>query len=82
MAVIKTIEHPDGTHRVHIYCHDGSYGFGEEVWADDVECWCPLGGKGYSVCITDSAERAEAEARGRVRWLAELGKDDGKDIDA
>lgn len=65
---VKTITHPDGTRRVELFRRaDGTYGFEESVWAEDEQCWIPVGG--YVMSITDSLESAEREARGRVRWL-------------
>jgi hypothetical protein len=77
--VVKTLFHPDSERRVLIVQRDsGHYGFEEEKLVDPYEdyerlrgseakIWVPL--KQESFLISDSAESAEAEARGRVDWL-------------
>jgi hypothetical protein len=69
MRVVKTIEHPrDDTRRVEIFQRaNGTYGFREWRYQPEYDAWVPYGI--YSNAVTDTAERAEDEARGRVSWL-------------
>jgi hypothetical protein len=69
MRVVKTIEHPrDDTRRVEIFQRaNGTYGFREWRYQPEYDVWVPYGI--YSNAVTDTAERAEDEARGRVSWL-------------
>ena len=71
--VIKTIPHPNGTQRVLIVGRDsGFFGFEEEYFSSEPleVAWVRLPQKSFSIC--DSPEGAEREARGRIKWLAEL----------
>ncbi len=69
---IKEIYSVDRKRKVVIYkSADGSFGFEPMKYITDDfgDSWIPYGQ--YSMCITDSAESAEREARGRCDWLAE-----------
>jgi len=72
MTKIQTITDKTLTRRVVVFRRDdGSFGFEEEWFSDEPleKMWIPFGK--YSVCRCDSEERALAEARGRVSWMAD-----------
>ena len=69
--VIKTIYSADRQRKVEIVERDdGAFSF--EDWRYSHEpremCWVLSGRKGFT--LADTAERAEAEARARISWLA------------
>ena len=67
--VVRTFTSADGHRRAEIYRRDaGSFGFLEIRWELQERCWVPFGR--YAESFTDSAERAESEARSRIAWLA------------
>lgn len=71
MDVVKEILDTSGEQKVEIFRRaDGSYGFAAWTFSHDPFelCWVLDGC--YSECYTPDAATAEAEARGRVRWLA------------
>lgn len=69
--VLKTLESPDGKHRVNKFKRgDGLFGFSEEEEVKDYSgklCWTPL--VRAEPGIFGSQERAEQEAMKRVPWL-------------
>jgi hypothetical protein len=70
MKRLQTIYDQSQKRRVIIFGReDGSYGFEHERFSDDPleMAWIPYGPD----CRCDTAERALAEARGRVSWLSE-----------
>jgi hypothetical protein len=68
-TVIRTLTSADGTRRVHIFRRerDATFGFEEQRWNAEEQCWIPIGSQLNSVA--DTLERAIAEASGRVSWL-------------
>jgi hypothetical protein len=67
--IVKRIESRTGDRVVEIFLRsDGSYGFEEFKNVQPENAWIPTGPS--TVSFHDSAETAEAEARGRVDWLA------------
>lgn len=70
--IIKTLLSADGHRRVQIYERvDGLFSFVEEKWylpeLGDA-CWVAVPPGRSSLC--SSADDAEREARGRIRWLS------------
>ena len=67
--IVKTINDRSGKRRVHVYQRsDGSFGFEEWKFAQEEQCWYPVGR--YSHAVIDTLENAEREATSRVHWLA------------
>lgn len=69
---IKMLVTPDGQRRVEIFRRkDGSFGFAAETFSAHPRerCWYPWGH--HSECYAPDAATAEAEARGRIPWLAD-----------
>lgn len=65
---LKTLQSSDGKRRAEVFVRaDGTCGFVEQVWDEEERVWYPCGR--YSKAVCDSADRAEAEARGRISWL-------------
>ena len=76
MTPVQTIYDAAKAKRVVIFQReDGSFGFEEEHFsAEPLErAWIPFGR--YSISYCDTAERAIAEACGRVAWLTDLPHD-------
>jgi hypothetical protein len=72
-AVLRTLVHPGGKRRVLILdLGGGRFGYQEERFSDEPEelCWLPQ--RQFPVCICDSPETAEREARGAIEWLGAL----------
>lgn len=70
--IVKTLPSSDGRYRVDIFRReDGLFGFREMAHYDGPEgsYWAPL--PPYKT-ITDTAERAEREARSCVPWLIRI----------
>lgn len=68
---VNTLVRPSGKFRVIIFQReDGSFGFEDQKFSDDIleQRWIPRGR--YSECFCDSAETAAREARSQVDWLA------------
>ena len=64
---MKVIEHPDGSRKVEVFRRDdGTFGFEPLKWDEGYKSWYPYG---HYACHTETAEDAEREARGRLRWL-------------
>ena len=73
MTTVRTIADETRKRRLIVFRRDdGSFGFEEEWFSDEPleMSWIPFGR--YSVCRCDTEERALAEARSRVGWLAHL----------
>jgi hypothetical protein len=73
MKSVHTIYDNAKKRRVVVLRRDnGSFGFEEERFSDEPleMAWIPFGR--YSVSLCDTAERALAEARSRVQWLAQM----------
>ncbi len=71
METIKEIYDSSRQYRVVIFRReDGSFGFEDQHFSDypREHCWIPHGL--YSTSFCDTAEKAESEARGRVKWLS------------
>ena len=72
--VIKTIYSEARKRKVEIVERDdGAFSFENWQYSDDPHemCWLLFGHEGFT--LTDTAERAEAEARARFGWLADGG---------
>jgi hypothetical protein len=77
MTILKEFVAADGKKKVQIFQrNDGSFGFESLRFSDDPMemCWFPDGR--FSVCIAESQEIAEREARGRVEWMHDGGDAD------
>ena len=67
--VARSLYSRDGLRRVDIFQRpDGTFGFEELRFDAALDAWVPFGR--YSTAFVDTAERALAEARGRIGWLA------------
>ena len=67
--IVKRIESGTGDRAIEIFLRpDGSYGFEEFRFVQPENAWIPIGPG--TVPFHDSAETAEADARGRIDWLA------------
>ena len=75
MRIVQEILDATGRRKVEIIQRDdGSSGFSSWVFSDDpLEMTWILRGR-YSECYAPDADRAEFEARGRVDWLAQAGR--------
>jgi hypothetical protein len=70
--VLRTLHDAPHKQRVVIYRReDGSFGFQNERFAVEEQCWIPRGA--FSAAHCDTLESAEREARGRVPWLRTAG---------
>jgi hypothetical protein len=66
--IVKRIESRAGDRAVEVFLRsDGSYGFEEFKYVQPENAWIPTGPS--TVSFHNSAETAEADARGRVDWL-------------
>jgi hypothetical protein len=73
-TTVSEILSPDGMRKVEIFRRaDGTFGFESLKFSDDPNemCWIPFGR--FSECVTPDVHTAEAEARGRVDWLRDMG---------
>ena len=69
--IVESIFNADRTRRVDIFERaDGTFGFEELKFGEEEQGWFPSGC--YTVSFTGSVGDALREARGRVRWLAEM----------
>ena len=72
MRVVKMLYHPAGHERIEIFERDnGTFGFDLFKYDAEEDAWCQWGLDSHA--ITDTAERAEIEARGRIDWLRSAG---------
>jgi len=72
-AVMRVLMHPDGKRRVLIVDRGGGrFGYEEERFSDEPDelCWLPQ--RQFPLCVCDSPETAEREARAAVGWLMAL----------
>ena len=66
--LVKRIESDSGDKAVEIFIRsDGTYGFEAFKYVQPEMAWIPVGPG--TVCIVDSAEAAETEARERLAWM-------------
>jgi hypothetical protein len=69
-AVLRVLVHPGGKQRVLILDRGGgSFGYREERFSEEPDelCWLPQ--RQLPVCVCDSPETAEWEARSAIDWL-------------
>jgi hypothetical protein len=69
-AVLRVLVHPAGKQRVLIVDRGGGrFGYQEERFSDHPEelCWLPQ--RQSPLCVCDSPETAEREARAAIDWL-------------
>lgn len=68
-SIVKMVTSLDGLRRVEIFRRDnGTFGFEDLKFDIDEQCWLPQ--RHRSTSLTDSPERALAEARERLGWLS------------
>jgi hypothetical protein len=69
-SIVKELVARDGKRKVQIFRReDGSFGFEALRFSDEPleMCWIPYGR--FSECFAGDEQKAESEARSRVRWL-------------
>ena len=71
--VRKTFTTIDGLRKAAIFERpDGTFGFEELAFGGDEDVWFPVGK--YSTAIVDSLEHAISEAKDRIPWLSNEGR--------